>query len=428
MSADVTLDAAWAEGQFDGPEWLAERRKDAAATFQAAPFPTERDESFRYGRIDELDLARFGSPAQGGIGDDELGRQLVSLIGPTAATIRTLDGVVTSIAFADRTAPSGLVATRLVDALRAPAGFGELLSEVGESLSQLAEALTSDAVLLEVAPRAVIASPIVILHEISPTAAGAAVAPRALIRLGETAQATVVEFYASKGSRHLCVPVTEMFLAQGAQLAYHAIQQLGLEDWQLAYQLSKIERDGSLRSFSAALGGSYARLLTRSDLVGEGAESRLGATYLAQGDQVQDLRTFQEHSVGRTTSDLVFKGAVRDHARSVYSGMIHIAKGAKRSNAAQTNRNLVLSEGAHADSVPNLDIEENDVRCSHASAVGPIDAEQRFYLESRGLPPEVADRLILLGFFDDLLDTVPNPGCAEYLRSVFTTEIESEPV
>jgi Fe-S cluster assembly protein SufD len=219
-----------------------------------------------------------------------------------------------------------------------------------------------------------------------------------------------------------------MFLAQGAQLAYHAIQQLGLEDWQLAYQLSKIERDGSLRSFSAALGGSYARLLTRSDLVGEGAESKLGATYLAQGDQVQDLRTFQEHSVGRTTSDLVFKGAVRDHARSVYSGMIHIAKGAKRSNAAQTNRNLVLSEGAHADSVPNLDIEENDVRCSHASAVGPIDAEQRFYLESRGLPPEVAERLILLGFFDDLLDTVPNPGCAEYLRSVFTTEIESEPV
>jgi Fe-S cluster assembly protein SufD len=219
-----------------------------------------------------------------------------------------------------------------------------------------------------------------------------------------------------------------MLLDEGAHLAYHAVQQLGEADWQLAYQLSRVARDGVLRSFSAALGGSYARLFTRSDLVGEGAESRLGSTYLAKGNQVQDLRTYQEHSVARTTSNLVFKGAVRDHARSVYSGMIHMAKGSRRSVAAQTNRNLVLSEGAHADSVPNLDIEENDVRCSHASAVGPIDADQRFYLESRGVPTEVANRLILLGFFDDLFDEVPSPGCAAYLREVFAQEIESEPV
>ena len=100
--------------------------------------------------------------------------------------------------------------------------------------------------------------------------------------------------------------------------------------------------------------------------------------------------------------------------------MIHIRKGARKSDAvaAQTNRNLVLSDGAHADSVPNLDIEENDVRCSHASAVGPIDREQRFYLETRGVPPEVAERLILLGFFDDLLDAVPNAGVRTYLRDV----------
>jgi Fe-S cluster assembly protein SufD len=235
----------------------------------------------------------------------------------------------------------------------------------------------------------------------------------------------LIEFYVSPSGDRLCLPVTEMVLDEGAHLAYHAIQQLGAADWQLAYQLSRVARDAELRSFSAALGGSYARLFTRSELVGEGAESRLAATYLAKGTQVQDLRTFQEHAVARTTSDLVFKGAVRDHARSVYSGMIHMAKGARRAVAAQTNRNLVLSEGAHADSVPNLDIEENDVRCSHASAVGPIDAEQRFYLESRGVPTETANRLILLGFFDDLFDEVPSPGCAAYLRTVFTREIES---
>ena len=122
------------------------------------------------------------------------------------------------------------------------------------------------------------------------------------------------------------------------------------------------------------------------------------------------MRTFQEHAAPRTRSKLTFKGAVDDSARSVYSGLIHIHKGARKSDASQTNRNLVLSDGAHADSVPNLDIEENDVRCSHASAVGPIDRAQRFYVESRGVPPDAAERLILLGFFDDLLGAPPSPA------------------
>jgi Fe-S cluster assembly protein SufD len=300
-----------------------------------------------------------------------------------------------------------------------------LLAEVGESFTDLADALTSEATVIEVAAGAVIERPIVIVHELTGDSVGAAVVPRSFVHLADHAEATLIEFYVSPSGDRLCLPVTEMLLDEGAHLAYHAVQQLGDADWQLAYQLSRVARDAELRSFSAALGGLYARLFTRSDLIGEGAESRLAATYLGKGSQVQDLRTFQEHSVGRTTSNLVFKGAVSDHARSVYSGMIHMAKGARRAVAAQTNRNLVLSEGAHADSVPNLDIEENDVRCSHASAVGPIDAEQRFYLESRGVPTEVANRLILLGFFDDLFDQVPSQGCATYLREVFTKEIES---
>ena len=122
------------------------------------------------------------------------------------------------------------------------------------------------------------------------------------------------------------------------------------------------------------------------------------------------MRTFQEHVAPRTRSNLIFKGAVDDDARSVYTGLIRIHKGARKSDAAQTNRNLVLSEGAHADSVPNLDIQENDVRCSHASAVGPVDRELLYYVESRGVPPEAAERLILLGFFDDLLLRAPISG------------------
>jgi Fe-S cluster assembly protein SufD len=120
-----------------------------------------------------------------------------------------------------------------------------------------------------------------------------------------------------------------------------------------------------------------------------------------------DFRTLQDHLAPRTTSDLLFMGAVADHAHSVYSGLIRVRRGAAKSDAMQTNHNLVLDEGAHADSVPNLDIEENDVRCSHGSTVGPVDEDQRYYLESRGVPPEVAERLIVAGFFQDIADRVP---------------------
>jgi len=136
----------------------------------------------------------------------------------------------------------------------------------------------------------------------------------------------------------------------------------------------------------------------------------------------------QDHVAPATTSDLLFKGAVRDNAKSVYSGLIRVRKEAAGTNAFQTNRNLKLSEGAWADSVPNLEIENNDVRCSHASAVGPIDAEQRFYLESRGVPPETADRLIVLGFFDEVLDRLPAPHLVPGLRRAIADKLDRKRV
>jgi len=125
----------------------------------------------------------------------------------------------------------------------------------------------------------------------------------------------------------------------------------------------------------------------------------------------------QDHAAPKTTSDLLFKGAVLDHAKSVYTGLIRIRPNAKGSVAFQTNRNLTLSEGSWAESVPNLEIETNDVKCSHASTVGPIDEEQRFYLESRGIPPEVAERLVVLGFFDEVLEQLPVGPLASELRA-----------
>jgi Fe-S cluster assembly protein SufD len=167
------------------------------------------------------------------------------------------------------------------------------------------------------------------------------------------------------------------------------------------------------RSRSAAT----TRLRSEARLDGEGADSDLLAVYFGDGDQTLDFRTLQDHAAPRTHSNLLFKGAVEERAHSVYSGLIHIRKQAQRANAFQTNRNLVLTEGAGAESIPNLEIEANDVRCSHASTVGPIDEEQLYYLETRGVPPADAERLIVLGFFDDVFERLAVPALVEPLRA-----------
>jgi Fe-S cluster assembly protein SufD len=178
----------------------------------------------------------------------------------------------------------------------------------------------------------------------------------------------------------------------------------------LGYQASTIGADATLQSFAVALGATYARLRTDSALAGASGTSVLRAAFIGRDEQMLDFRTLQDHLAPRTTSDLLFMGAVADRAHSVYSGLIRVRRGAVKADAMQTNHNLVLDEGAHADSVPNLDIEENDVRCSHGSTVGPVDEDQRYYLESRGVEPEVAERLIVAGFFENIASQVPVAG------------------
>jgi Fe-S cluster assembly protein SufD len=272
--------------------------------------------------------------------------------------------------------------------------------------------------------------PVVIVHVVS-GAAGTAVFPRTVVRTGIGATAGVIEIVVdadtallADGSadwtagvdgpaERLVVPVTELRVGDDASLAYLSIQSLGSATWQLAHQASTIGARASLSSYSVALGGTYARLRTDSALVGDSGTSTLRAAFIGRDDQMLDFRTLQDHRAPRTTSDLLFMGAVADTSHSVYSGLIRVRRGAVKSDAMQTNHNLVLDEGAHADSVPNLDIEENDVKCSHGSTVGPVDEDQRYYLESRGVEPDRAEQLIVAGFFDSIADQVPVAGARD---------------
>jgi Fe-S cluster assembly protein SufD len=420
MTAFTTTAAA----ALPGPEWLRARRTSAAERLASTALPTDAEEVWRYSRIAELDLERFTPLA----GDLAVSDGVPARLEPVVAAAGELAGCLV--------VRNGRVAHRSLDPALADRGVvlgtldeladGEdLLGAAGgdaDAFTALNEGFAAEPTVLHVPRGVVIERPVLVLEWVD--ADGAAVPTRTIVRLEAQAEATVGAITASEpGVTGLVVPIVELHIADAAHLRHLAVQDLGQHVWQIGYAVSRLGRDATLSSANVVLGGDYARVRTDSRLDGQGGTASLQAVYFGDGAQMHDFRTLQDHAAPRTHSDLLFKGAVEDQAQSVYSGLIRVRKGAAGTNAFQTNRNLVLTEGAHADSVPNLEIEENDVRCSHASAVGPIDEDQRYYLESRGVPPAVADRLIVLGFFDEVLERTPVAGLREVLRGAVAEKL-----
>jgi Fe-S cluster assembly protein SufD len=289
------------------------------------------------------------------------------------------------------------------------------VQEGGDALVRLNDAFLADAVYVDVPAGTTVEHPVLVLHWCD--AAGAAVFPRTVVRAAERAQVSVVEVFAgpTAAARSLVVPVTELAAAEGASLAYVSLQVLPDAAWSIARLGARGAGASTLRTFTVGLGASYDRIRADVTVDGRDAHSEILSAYLGDGTQVHDIRTLQDHAAPKTNSELLCQGAVAGQSRSVYSGLIRVHRGAVRSDARQTNHNLVLNEGAHADSVPNLDILENDVKCSHASTVGPIDEDQRYYIESRGVDPDEAESLIVRGFFDAIIDRGPVPEVAGLL-------------
>ncbi|HEV7685453.1 MAG TPA: Fe-S cluster assembly protein SufD, partial [Acidimicrobiia bacterium] len=323
-------------------------------------------------------------------------------------------------------AAKGVTIRDLATLDRAPEGLGRCADASPDTFLHLHDAFLSGGVVVTVPPGVFVEAPIVVKHCFEGD--GVAAFPRTLVVVGEDAEASVLERFVSSGESggsQLVVPVTEVVVGDAARLNYLGLQAHNPSTWQIALQRSVVGKQATLRSSAVALGGDYARLRVEALLEGEGASSEMVAVYFANESQMLDFRTLQDHVAPRTNSDLLFKGAVEDRARSVYSGLVRIRPTAQRTNASQTNRNLVLSEGAAAESIPNLEIEANDVRCSHASAVGPIDDDQLYYLQSRGVPPDVAERLIVFGFFEDVIARLPLPGQEGPLRAAVAQKFEA---
>jgi Fe-S cluster assembly protein SufD len=390
-----TVDAARALG---GPDWLVARRTAAAEELAEIGWPSSKEEIWRYSPIDGFDIGRYQPRAE------EQRRVVLPAVDPTLEAKGVVVGEL-----------------RTVEDPELRTWFGSCSDASPDAFTLLHDAFVSGGVYVKVPAGVVVEEPIVVEHLTAGD--GLASFPHTLVVVGEQAEVTVLDRYAAAGAGHLCDAVIEILVGDGANVRYTSVQQHGSSVSQVALQRAHVGRDASLRSSAIALGGDYARLRTESLITGEGGESDLLAVYFGDGDQVLDFRTLQDHAAPRTRSDLLFKGAVEDHARSVYSGLIRLRKEAQKSRAFQTNRNLVLTEGAAAESIPNLEIEANDVQCSHASTVGPIDDDQLYYLESRGVRPADAERLIVLGFFDDVFDRLPVRALEGLLRAAVDEKV-----
>ena len=409
-----------ASAALDGPSWLQARRSAAAQAFAGATLPSTDEEIWRYSRIDDLSLDDFAPAAGGDVVVPAASQALVDAAGGRSATVVVANGRVVSAEVDEALAAKGVRVGPVIDDQSDLVGGA--IGDAPDAFVSLHDAFVADPVVVDVPAGVTVPGPVVVVHVTAGD--GVAAFPHLVVRAGDDAEVNVLEVQASSADHVLVVPVTGILVGRAARVGHVTGQQLGLAAWQIGAQVSQVSAEALLRSASIAFGGDYARLRTDCRMVGRGATGELDAVYFGEGDQTLDFRTFQDHVAPDCTSNLLFKGAVGGRSRSVYTGMIRVGKQARGTNAFQTNRNVKLSDGAWAESVPNLVIENNDVRCSHASAVGPVDEEQRFYLESRGVPSDDAERLIVTGFFDEVLSRLPVGGVAPLLRATVAAKFE----
>jgi Fe-S cluster assembly protein SufD len=246
---------------------------------------------------------------------------------------------------------------------------------------------------------------------------------RLVVVAEEGARASLIEEYASPSPDTAAYSnaVTELFVEPNAKLEYVSLQNLSNETWHFASHHARVERDGELDWVAGGFGSKKGKVRIQNDLNGRGATSRVTGAYFADGEQHLDYDTFQEHIAPDCESDFAFKGALRDHATAVWRGMIRVEPNAQKTNAYQECRNLMLSPTTHAVPIPGLEIMANDVRCTHGATVGRVDREQLFYLMARGLSRPEAERLIVRGFFQDVLDRIE----LEPVREAVTAALEA---
>jgi Fe-S cluster assembly protein SufD len=387
------------------PDWLIERRKRGDALAKSLELPTQKSQGWEFTPIENIDFEAYGRPADGDSSAAESGHELFATDGENLR----LDQVdLHPVSFAEPPSEPEAMVLPLDEAVKrfpelVRAHFGRIVSEHDPFVARN-EAGWSGGAFVYVPRGASLSVPAVVT--VTQQTAATALNWRTLIVLEDEAQAEVWEQYVSSAPDldALFNTVVEVSVGQNANLRYICGQGLSEKSWIFGTQRAQVERDGSLEWIALGFGSGRGKVRMETKLAGQGAQARVTGGYAGDRRQHLDYDTTQEHAAPNTTSDLAFRGLLDGRATSVWRGMIHVADGAQKTDAFQESRNLLLSKRAHADAIPGLEIEADDVRCTHAATVAQIDKEQLFYLQSHGLGLPDAKRLVIEGFMQALVE------------------------
>lgn len=404
------------------PQWLLDRRSTASQNGEFV-LPSNDEEVWRYSRVADLDLNAWSVVVERTEGVPSEAVSVLESLGHLAGAVVVRNGSVVASRLDDALTAKGVYVGALTGGATANESLGAVADGGPDVFGRLNDANFLDGVLIDVPAGVTVDAPIAIIDWVD--IEDAAVYPRVVVRVGADAEVRVLDWHGSADVAAFVSPLVELDVDRAGRLSYGNVQLRGPRVWQIASQVSRVLNDATLTSSHVGLGCDYGRMRTDCRLVGRGATGNLSAVYFGHDSQTLDFRTFQKHDAPDTNSNLLFKGAVGGHSRSVYTGLIRVEKDARGTNAFQTNRNLKLSDTAWAESVPNLEIETNDVKCSHASTVGPVDEEQVFYLESRGVPTEIAERLIVAGFFDEVLEEFPVAAAVPLIAAAIDERLDA---
>lgn len=415
-------DFAFAESDIRaGKDAVASYRTSAWSAFRKHTLPATTEEAWRRTDIHALPADKFVLPKDGAFNDlpsvrEDLLRPLVA--DQHGGQIVLLPGG-SKIELDEKIAKKGVIFTDLKTAEeKYPELLGKMLGKTVNveegKFSALAGAFAQNGIVLYVPKGVTVDEP---LHSVlwGPGADLAHIS-HILVLVDEGASVTYVHEAASPdeaGSNSLHAGIVEIQVMQDATLKFVELQSWGRHVWNFSHERARVERGGNLDWIFGAIGSRLTKNFSELDLAGEGAQGRMSGFYFTDGNQHLDHDTQQNHLAPHTTSDLLFKGALKGKSRSVWQGMIYVAPGAQKTDGYQANRNLVLSEGARADSIPGLEILADDVRCTHGATVGKLEAEPLFYLKSRGIPQHEAEKIVVEGFFDPIFQRIPFEGVRE---------------
>ena len=408
--------------RFEGDQgsYIGDYRSSAWDLFEKTPMPTIKDEAWRRTDLRGLAAEKFHMPGFSGNGRMRLPSPPEHLLQPLVGEQHGGQVVLTPSGIQAQLSPSiasqGVIFTDLLSAQQKyPQHLAKILGKIVPpsegKFASMAAALSRLGVFVYV-PRGVrVEEPL--QSVVWGPGSGLAYFSHLLVWLEEGASLTYVHEAASPtepDGQSMHAGIVEIQVGDNAKLNFVELQSWGEHVWNFSHERARVGRDGNLDWIFGAVGSHLTKNFSELDLFGEGATGRMSGFYFTDGNQHLDHDTQQNHMAPHTTSDMLFKGALKDQSRSVWQGMIYVAPGAQKTDGYQANRNLVLSRQARADSIPGLEILADDVRCTHGATVGKIDANQVFYLQSRGIPYPDAERLIVEGFFDPIMQRISFEG------------------